>query len=493
MKFKVKSVKWNKVEADALVMFVSSDRWVSEIALLDKSYSGNLKKDLELDKFEAKLGKLIAYPTFGQLPAKSVVLVGVGESEKLDPAKLRQAAGHLARYLKNSHKQTVALDLSLPLLAKIAPEQEAQVVVEGLALGAYKFNKYKSEDKTKPRAEIEVWLLVNPARIQHAVNGVKVAELMVGATCFARDLVNESPTVTTPTYLANVARNLGKHGEITVEVLDASEAKKLGMNAYLAVARGSAEAPKFIKLTYKGGKKKVVLAGKAITFDTGGLSLKDAKNMETMKMDMAGAAAVLGVFKVLPSLKPKVTVIGLIAATENMPGSKASKPGDVVIALNGKSIEILNTDAEGRLTLADVLAYGVLEKPDLMIDLATLTGACMVALGEDIAGLFTNNEELKKQLLTASWETGEKIWDLPLEKDYRELIKSDIADLRNIAKNRYGGAITAALFLEEFVGLVPWAHLDIAGPAFAEKDGPLTPKGATGFGVMTLLALLQKL
>lgn len=494
MKFKAKSTRWDKVEADVLAMFVTEEAWEKETALFNKALSGALHTYLKSDEFTAKEGQFCRFPTIGKIASQSVMVVGVGKRLELNLRTIRKLVAELTKRVKSAKFPKLAIDLTSDVFGQEKTDLLAQVVVEGAILGSYTFSKYKSETRDKPKEIGEVWLLTQPARLQYMANGIDHGVLYSEATCFARDLINESPSITTPMYLAQAAQKLGKKDEVAVEILDEKEIRKLGMNAYLAVARGSAEAPKFIKLTYKGGgKKKVVLAGKAITFDTGGLSLKDAKNMETMKLDMAGAAAVLGIFKALPLLKPSVEVVGLIAACENMPGPRASKPGDVVTALNGKSIEILNTDAEGRLTLADVLSYAVREKPDYIVDLATLTGACMVALGEEIAGLFSNYRELSQKLMRAGEESGEKLWELPLEKDYKETIKSHIADLRNTATTRYGGAITAALFLEEFVDKLPWAHLDIAGPAFEEKDTAVVPKGGAGFGVRTLLNFLKNL
>ncbi|KKU95471.1 MAG: putative cytosol aminopeptidase, partial [Candidatus Gottesmanbacteria bacterium GW2011_GWA1_48_13] len=320
-------------------------------------------------------------------------------------------------------------------------------------------------------------------------------ETVAQAVCFARDLVNEPPSLTTPTYLSRQALGIAKASAlVSCEVLDKSDMEKLGMGGILGIARGSDEEPKFIKLSYAGGgRKTVALVGKGITFDSGGLSLKSSEGMETMKIDMAGAAAILGIFQALTVLKPKVNVVGLICATENMPSGGAIKPGDVVTAMNGKTIEILNTDAEGRVVLADGLSYAVEKvKPDVMVDLATLTGACMVALGEEISGLFANDAKLAQSLKEAAEQSGEKIWELPLAKEYKELLKSSVADIKNISGKRYGGAINGALFLQEFVpDNIPWAHLDIAGPAWAEKDTPLEPRGATGVGVRMMLCWLN--
>lgn len=491
MKCKPKSTSWNKTKADTVALFVTEDNWQKELKQADTYMSEMFESYLSEQGFKAKEGQIVSLPTMGKIAAHTLLIIGVGKRTEVSLHIIQKVSANLSKTLKSSANKLVALDLTSSLFVHLNTHELAKSITEALILGSYLYTKYRSEAKKDPKTIEELWLLVTPSKLQHTSNGIREGELHAAATTFARDLINESPTVTTPAYMADIANSLGKRGEVKVEILEEAQVKKMGMNSFLAVTRGSDEPAKFIKLTYKGGgKKKVVLAGKAITFDTGGLSIKDAKNMETMKLDMAGAAAVLGVFSVLTKLKPKAEVVGLIAACENMPGPRAMKPGDIVTAMNGKTIEILNTDAEGRLTLADVLSYAVKEKPDYIIDLATLTGACMVALGEDIAGLFSNNAELTKKLLNAAHRTGEKIWELPLEKEYRDSVKSHIADLRNIASTRYGGAITAALFLEEFVDRTPWAHLDIAGPAFAEKEMPLVPRGGAGFGVRMLLEFL---
>ena len=492
MKFKAKPGRWDKTDAQISTLFVTEDLWSKDKTHYDRELAG-LSTYLHNVNFEAKEGQIELFPTLGKIKSGMVAVVGMGKSADLNLDVIRKTSARLARRFKSKQPKIIALDLTSELFIKLDLRTVVHTVVEAMVLGSYKYDKYHTQSKKEPQSIAEVWLLVNTSRLQHATYGVTDGELTASATIFARDLVNESPTVTTPTYLAQVAKSLAKRGEVQVEILEEKAVRKMGMNSFLAVARGSNEAPKFIKLIYKGGKKKVVVAGKAVTFDTGGLNLKDWQNMSTMKLDMAGGAAVLGLFSVLPNLRPKATVIGLIAACENMPGASAMKQGDVVTAMNGKTIEILHTDAEGRLTLADVLSYAVKEKPDYIVDLATLTGACMVALGEEIAGLFVNHEGLRSKLKTAVDSAGELVWELPLVKEYKDALKSDFADLRNIGKTRYGGAITAALFLEEFVDKLPWAHLDIAGPAFAEKDTPLAAYGGTGFGVRTLIQFLKNL
>lgn len=481
MKFQAKITDVTKVEADMVAVFAGTD----EAKKVDTALGGMLTEVAKTEDFEDKQGKLLLIHTHGKIPAKRVLLVGNPEEPTI--ANWQKTFASIGRKAKEVAALRIAIRVS-----------DAKGVVEGLVLGTYTFSKHKSEEARKKEKHIEeVLLLVHPARLTAIFNEIKREEVMSEAVVFARDLVNEPPSVTTPSYLANVAKKLPG---IRCQVFGKKEMKELGMEALLGIARGSDEEPKFIRLDYKGGGnlpagrqgKTICLVGKGITFDTGGLSLKPSSSMETMKLDMAGAAAILAIFKVLPMLKPRVNVVGLIAATENMPGPHAIKPGDIVRAMNGKTIEILNTDAEGRVVLADALSYaGKIVKPDVLIDLATLTGACMVALGEEITGLFGTNSKLTADLKESAKNSGENVWEMPLAKEYKEMTKSSVADIKNTTATKYGGAITAALFLQEFVPeKTPWVHLDIAGPSFAEKDAPLTPVGGTGFGVRMLLHYL---
>ncbi|MBI4066442.1 leucyl aminopeptidase [Candidatus Gottesmanbacteria bacterium] len=503
MKFQAKQTDVTKLESGLLAVFASQAKdkdgftLSEEAKKVDSALGGMLTEVATAEEFESKEGNLLLIHSHGKIPAKRLLLVGLGEPSELTVADLQAITAKLGRKAKEVAAKRVAVSLPKELLDIFGAERACQAIVEGLILGTYTFFKHKSEESRKKEKHIEdVIVLTTPPRLNAAAAGISRGQTVSRAVNFARDLVNGPPSVTTPSYLAEVAKKLVKGQEsVTCEVLTPKEMKALGMEAILGIARGSDEEPRFIILKYRGGGGKTVcLAGKGITFDTGGLSLKDSKNMETMKHDMAGAATILGVFSVLPVLKPKVNVVGLIAATENMPGSKAVKPGDVVTAMNGKTIEILNTDAEGRVVLADALSYaGAKFKADVIVDLATLTGACMVALGEEIAGLFTEDYELATHLKHAAESSGERIWAMPLAKEYKELLKSDVADVKNISGSKYGGAINGALFLAEFVPEgVPWAHLDIAGPAFAEKDASLTPKGGTGFGVRMILQWLLK-
>lgn len=450
---------------------------------------------------EKKLGEIKIRYEDGQ----KIFVVGLGPKEELSVGNLQKVAAKLGKRVKEEGFENLAL---------VCPETGLnpamgfiEAIIQGLLLGSYEFKKYKTEKVVKVEKVgqvekgLEITILVkNANELIKTKEAVVKAEIYSQAVFLARDLVNEPSSVTTPKYLANLAAKMAKDGGFTCKVYEEKEIEKMGMGLFLGVARGSDEPPRFIKLEYpivsvggRGNDKTIVLIGKGVTFDTGGLSLKTSESMETMKMDMAGAAALLAIFSVLAKLKPKLQVIGLIPCTENMPSGKAIKPGDILKSFSGKTVEVLNTDAEGRLILADALSYGQTLKPDVMIDLATLTGACMVALGEDIAGLFTKDEKLKNDLLKGADSAGEKIWPLPLEESYKELLKSEVADLKNVAGKKYGGAITAALFLREFVGRTVWAHLDIAGPAWQEKGTDLIPKGGSGFGVRTILEYLSNL
>jgi leucyl aminopeptidase len=321
------------------------------------------------------------------------------------------------------------------------------------------------------------------------------AEAIAKAVIFARDLVSRPGNEMTPSDLAREARQVARKKGVTLRILDVARMKKLGMHALLGVARGSSEPAKFIILEYYGRRKSdppIALVGKGLTFDSGGISIKPSEKMDEMKSDMAGGAAVMGAIMAAADLKLPVNVVGLIPATENLPGGRAYKPGDILKSLSGQTIEVITTDAEGRLILADALTYATRYRPAAIIDLATLTGACIVALGDQVIGMLGNDDGLKSQIRRAADRTGERVWELPLWEDYHELIKSDVADFKN-SGGRAGGAITAAAFLSKFVGNVPWVHLDIAGPSWLTKDKPYIPKGASGVGVRLMVQVLRDL
>jgi leucyl aminopeptidase len=406
---------------------------------------------------------------------------------------VRRATSSAVRRARDHAASTVAI---LMPSSGLTPRQRAQAIAEGAMLGTYRFDRYLKEKSDKVVQAVSV---IEPERRSQAAarEGLRLGLAWAEGTCLARDLVNEPANVVTPSYLARRAQEIAEAGGLRFEVLERADCAKLGMGAFLGVAQGSQEPPKFIHLTYtpKGRpRRRVTLIGKGITFDSGGLDLKTADGMVRMKDDMSGAAAVLGVFHALPRLKLPIEVHGLVAATENMPSGTAQRPGDIVRAMNGLTIEIGNTDAEGRLTLADALAYAAQEtKPDEIIDLATLTGAVVIALGQGVSGVFASHDGLARRLLAAAEAAGERMWRLPLVDEYKEGIKSDVADLNNVSSHRGAGAIIAGLFMRDFTAGVPWAHLDIAGTAFSEREQPLGPKGATGVGVRTVLNHLAEL
>lgn len=413
---------------------------------------------------------------------RKYLLAGLGKKKDYSPESLRRAAGAAYHHAKGRFSQIAVF------------AADFQAAAEGLLLASYAFLEYR---KPEPEKLLSAQLIVErPSRRQAAQKALAKAALYCEAVCLVRDLVNRGPSDKTPQSLAQIASGLKAPG-IGIEVIGRERAQQLGMGSFLGVARGSSIDPVFLHLTYKPkqiARKKIGIVGKGITFDSGGLSLKPPAAMETMKMDMAGAASVLGVFKVLTRLKPRAEIHGFCAITYNMPGPDALKPGDVVKAMNGKTIEVLNTDAEGRLVLADALAYACRQKLDCLIDLATLTGAVVTALGSKVTGAMANDKALLRQLLAAGAKADEMFCELPLVPDYKDQIKSSIADLQNIGKVRgEAGSIIGGLFLEEFVEDKPWVHLDIAGTAWNDGASAYCPVGGTGSVVRTILEYLSAL
>ena len=417
----------------------------------------------------------------------TVALVGIGNGGA-DPATWRRLG---ARTRREADRQ--GLRQAVVSLGDDVSADAVRAIGEGFLLAGYRFDAYRAERKQKPvpRLTVASPKMPSPRDVQPVLDQSGVVAAQV---CAARDLVNEPPSVATPSFIAAHAERLGKEiPGLEVEVWGPKRIAKEGLAGLEAVARGSREEPRFIRLHWKpsAAGRHVALVGKGITFDSGGLSLKPAKSMETMKYDMAGAAAVVSATAAAAALGLPVEVTTYVPCTENLPSGTAQKPGDVIRYANGKSVEVLNTDAEGRLILADALVMASRAKPDAVVDLATLTGAARVALGVLYAGVLGNDQALVDALLAASRRTGEPLWQLPLVRDYRDDLRSGVADLKNVSGAGEGGTITAALFLEEFVDGVPWAHLDIAGPAFTEKDLPHAPRGGTGYGVRLLVEYLR--
>lgn len=484
---------------DILVVnaFLGTKELKGAVGVVNKALGGDLEKFRQEDRYKAKLGATFVMRTNGKIPAKRVMLVGLGKKEEFDLESIRQAAASSLNVAKSLGVKSVVSVLHGTGGGGLKAFDCAQAMVEGIRLADYTFTKYRSSKKEKAAVQQFEIVTHRGQDVRSAARGVELGELMARGTIFARDMVNTPAQDMYPEKLVEAAKTIvrGK-GTMRVKVFDRAALIKMGAGGLLGVSQGSDHPPYLVHMIYKprkATKKRIALVGKAVTFDSGGLSLKPADSMMTMKCDMAGAAAVLGAFSVIADASPACEVHGIFGAVENMPSGKAIRPGDVLTAMNKKTIEVLNTDAEGRLTLADTLTYANKLKPQAIIDLATLTGACVVALGEEITGIMSNNDDLAGKLLEASSAAGEKMWRLPLEKNYRKLLKSEIADMQNIG-GRWGGALTAGLFLEEFVDKTPWAHLDIAGPAFAEHDiDPYTHKGASGHGVRTLLSYLKSL
>ena len=495
MEIKVVSGKLEKSKVRAVFSYTFKEdkKLHNNIYELDKVLGGYISLLKKEQKFDGSEGKYLVVPTYGKIHADYVVLVGVGSKREANSDTVRRAGANSIRKAKELKAEKILLNVESLSPIKMEEDQRAQAMVEGALLGNYKFDKYLSKKDNFAFKSIAIRVKRTYKSISE--ESVKVGKILAEAQNFTRDLVNEPGNVITPAKLAEIAQDLAKEYGFEIKIYDEKEIEKMGMNAYLAVAKGSANPPRFIHLTYnpKKAKKEVALVGKGLTFDSGGLNIKPGEHMRWMKMDKSGACAVLGVFKAVGELKPDVKVHGIIAAAENMPDGKSYRPDDILIAKNGVSIEVGNTDAEGRLTLADALCYASELKPDTIIDIATLTGACVVALGEYTAGLMGNNEKLMNDIQKISEETGEWIWQLPFNNMLREHIKAPAADVHNIGSTRYGGAITAGLFLEKFVDpKIPWAHLDIAGPAHNTKGWYYHPKGATGFPVRTITNFLLK-
>jgi leucyl aminopeptidase len=442
------------------------------------------------NQVRGKLGETFTLPTLGRAVAPSLLIVGLGKRSQITPDRIRRAAGKIAPRVARFEKVASTVPQAVRGWA-----DGAQAFVEGLLLGSYRFDRYKARPKDNgeaPRWKSVVLLGTVRSDAKAAREAIRRAEILAEATAWARDLVNTPAIDATPDFLAKEARKMAREVGLQSKILTKTELQSGGFGGILGVGRGSENQPRLIELRYSGGGSgpPVALSGKGITFDSGGLSIKDAKGMEWMKSDMAGAATMLAAMRAIAKLKPKVNVIAAIPSAENLPSGSAIRPGDVLRHRGGKTSEVLNTDAEGRLVLADALAYLAEKKPRLIVDAATLTGACMIALGDELWGVMGNDRDVVRQLLEAGEEAGEPGWELPLWTSYRKQIDSNVADVKNIGE-RYGGAITAALFLNEFVGDVPWAHMDIAGTAFSEKPGDYWPKGATGNPVRTVVRFIE--
>jgi leucyl aminopeptidase len=486
MQIRVELKPVEELEADALVVFAfdktGPESGLPPVARSVNDLNGGWIEELHrTGEFSGKPSESALLHRPAGLKAKRVLLMGAGKRDKFAAADLRNLAGAAARQLRSK-----AAHVAFSLVA--GTEQEAVAVVEGAILGDYEPDRYKTEKKdSRP---IELVTVAAEAALEPAV---RRAQIIAEAQNFARELAGEPANRMTPSVLADRAREMGNLFGVACEVVEQERMRELGMGALLGVAQGSSEPPALIILRYvpfeePSSKAHLALVGKAVTFDSGGISIKPSENMDKMKYDMSGGAAVIGAMRAIAQLKPSIMVTAFIPAVENMPGGRAQRPGDIVTTLSGKTVEVLNTDAEGRLILADAITYARQLGATHLVDAATLTGAIVVALGHINTGVFSNDEALLGKVLAAARDEGEKMWAMPLDEDYKELLKTPFADLPNIG-TRWGGAVTAAMFLKEFADPAPWVHLDIAGTAYLEDSKPHLAKGPAGVPVRTFVNL----
>ena len=487
-KVQISNQHWKKVKSDALVVGVFKGGGLSPVGKeVNSDFNGLIKSAIKNGDFKGKSNETLMLYTGGS--SSRILLVGLGKKKEFDLEKLRQVGGTAAKVLQGKDKTSASAEIPGMDALNCSAADATQAFVEGAILGSYKFLDYKTDDENKTVLK-SLTIVGGGSR-----SGLQQGKIVGESVCLARDLAAHPSNVATPSRLASEARKIARAGGMTCKVMNRDQFTKLGMGAFASVAQGADEPPKFILLEYQGGKKgdqPFAFVGKGITFDTGGISIKPSSKMDEMKYDMCGAAAVLGIMKAVAGLKPSRNIVAAIAATENMPGGRASKPGDIVKAYNGKTIEILNTDAEGRLVLADALAYvSKHHDPKYMINFATLTGAVIVALGHVASGVMGTDKKLVQSILKAGETSGERVWELPLWDDYCDDVKSKIADVKNLGASGQAGTIAGGAFLKAFAGETPWAHLDIAGTAWWDKDRPYIPPGPSGVAVRLSLELLN--
>ncbi|MCW2248388.1 leucyl aminopeptidase [Azospirillum fermentarium] len=457
---------------------------------VDDATGGALTRAMAAGRFAGKREETLTILAPHGLELSRIVLIGLGKAEQVDALTLQAVGGVAAAALEKAGDAGAAIALDLPEGLSLSPADAAAEVAYGARLRGYRFDKYRTRE-AKDQKPTLTDLTVQTGAPEEAAAAFAPRGAVAEAVAFTRDLVSEPANVIYPETLANACVGLSAFG-VSVQVLDLPALQKLGMGALLGVAQGSAREPRVVVMRWDGApgaedKRPLAFVGKGVTFDTGGISIKPAAGMEDMKWDMGGSATVIGLMRALAARKARVNAVGIVGLVENMPSGTAQRPGDVVTSLSGQTIEVINTDAEGRLVLADCLWYAKETfTPRLIVDLATLTGAIMVALGTEYAGLFANDDALAAGLAAAGTAVGEPLWRMPMGDAYDKEINSDIADMKNTGAGRNGGSITAAQFLKRFVGDVPWAHLDIAGMAWTKKDSATVPKGASGFGVRLL-------
>lgn len=488
MNILIKNIPEKGIKADALVLPLFENDSIDIYSDIDSITGGFIRRVINSKEFTGKQNQT-ALLHIRNINSDRILLVGLGKQSDITTDRIRQAGGKAFSFLRDIGVKDIAVSSGIfGHLPKNFKSQQKPLFyfMEGGLLSLYRFEKYKKSENNK---EIKTAIILGTDKDIP----LKWLQTSVSAVNFAKDLVNTPSNDMTPTVLSNVAKSIsGKN--IKVKVLEKKDIEKEGMGAYLSVSKGSAEPPKLIIVEYKGGKcEPLAFVGKSITFDSGGISLKPAEGMEKMKYDMSGGASVLAVIKAASELELPVNIVGILPAAENLPGGSASKPGDIVKTITGKTIEIINTDAEGRLALADAIGYAIkYYKPKAVIDIATLTGACSIALGNEAIAMMGNGDDLMEKLKMASEDTYERVWQMPLYEEYKDYIKSEAADIKN-SGGKNGSLVTAGYFLKEFAGDTPWVHLDIAGTAWNDKDKPYIPKGATTIGVRLLLNFLKEL
>ena len=494
MKVSGSSKSIEKIDVQALAVAVFKDEKPNSglLKTLDQAVGGMISEVIKSEEFAAKESETVYFHVLGKdLKARRLLLFGCGERNAYKAAKITQMAGSAVRFLRSKNVKSIGI---IPR-AEGDPEKIAQNVLVGATMGLFEPDKYRTKDKEERQID-SITVIVDGADEKALNSGAERGRIIGESINFTRDLANEPGAYMTPTIMADRARKVAKDFGLRFDVLDQKQMEKLGMGSLLGVARGSDEPPKMIVLKYQPSSLRsskgdlLALVGKGITFDSGGISLKPGENMELMKYDMTGAATVIGTMRAIAQLKPPVPVLGVAPCSENLPSGKATKPGDVLRAMTGKTIEVINTDAEGRLVLADAIAYAKKLGATKIIDMATLTGAVSIALGDVYTAILGTDQELIEQVIAAGKEVGERFWQLPLDDDYTKQIKSDIADIKNVGGKK-AGTITAAAFLKEFADDTPWAHLDIAGTAWGDPATPYRAKGPTGVAVRTLIEFIE--
>lgn len=493
MKTSVENISLIDIDCDLLAvnLFNGSTKPEGATAVADKAVAGLITRLIKDGEISGKLGRTTLLHCGGKIKAKKIVVVGLGKKKKLDLEAVRTAAAAVVKKAQAIKAKKIATIVHGIGCGCLEIEESAKALVEGSILGAYLFSGY-AKDKDEPEFQIKELVIIdnNAKKIKPIINGAKLGLIIAEAENHARDLVNQPSNIMTPTAFADLAKRIAKINSLKFAVYNP---KALGMGAFWSVAKGSNEPARLVVIEYRGNprsKEKIALIGKGITFDSGGISLKPSKNMDEMKSDMAGAAAVLGTMSLLSDLKPKKNVMAVIPLTENMPSGQATKPGDVVRSLSGYTIEITNTDAEGRLILADAITFAKAKGATQIIDVATLTGGCITALGNAASGLMGNDQEFIDKFISVSKGSGQRMWQLPLYDDYKEALKSKVADLKNTSGTGKASASSGAAFLDKFIGDTPWIHIDIAGTAFLEKSQGYLPEGATGVPVRTFIEFL---